>query len=284
MSRELSGRVARTQLTLLAYLKAYYDENDISPSTIADRAQCLDAIFHFSLVQSSEWKSFMRIIVNRRGPVAQDNKIFSVKDLLHFIAARYGDNSILTQPELTSKLCTLIALFFGLRPSDIARIRTPDFRPFTDLTADVQLTLQCVTKQSRLRSEFIRGHFEYRDMNFKLYSDPRLCVARALKVYLKLTERQRKPDDYLFLFVTGRGGCLGSQRIGNIITAVLKAAGLEDFTAKHCRRSAASSVAENMSFNEVLEFGDWKDVECARRHYLKARFQFNDVMKALQKD
>ncbi len=150
----------------LDFLREYYDDGAVVPSSVVDTAFALQSVVKSGLTKSSAYKDFIRAIVSTRGPVLPDDEVFSVSVVLNYIENHLADNARLSQELLTQKLCTLCAIYFAARPADLVSIPCPDIDKIRDADDNHPASLFMDCKQSRLRSDFLRGRYFLRRVTF----------------------------------------------------------------------------------------------------------------------
>ncbi len=267
----------------LSYLKHFYGEKRVLPTSAYAEAVSLQSVLGVKLLSSSPFQRWMRKITNEAGPRAPDDKSFKAKTLLDWIRTNWPDNSTLTLSDLLDKTLTLMALFFGCRPVDISRTETPELNAIVEACAEAPASLLIDPKNRRCRADIKKGVLEFRKVQFVPFvEDPSLCFCSVLSEYLRRTSESRSSNSKLFLYLSGvNGRSLGSERISKRISSVLSRAGLHDFTAKFCKRAGTSAIVRGADFPSMLEYGDWKDAAVARAHYDKRVFDFIPAWKLM---
>jgi len=103
-------------------------------------------------------------------------------------------------------------------------------------------------------------------------SSPSLCPVTTLRHHISKTEAQRQllPEKPLFIYLANKGAhALGSQRIANVMTKTLIAAGIEETTALSLRKTGASTATNKGVYSDlVIKPGRWKSPEVPFNPYI----------------
>ncbi len=270
------NRAADTKIsTVLAFLKDIYKNGKIEPSSIHSYAVQIQSVLGVKFLNLLEFKRWMRLITNKRGPKPPDDRTFRVKTVLDGVKRLWPVNSELSDAELLNKALLLTAIFFGARPVDISRIEPIALSVLQQASADTPAYLLLDPKNRRCRSDVEKGQLEFRKVKFLPFEQqPELCICSVLIEYISRTSTVRKPDQKLFLYLNGARS-LGSEAISKRITSSLEKTGVHGFTARFCKRAGTSALVQDADWQSFLEYGDWKDVSVARQHYDKSVFCFN---------
>ena len=205
----------------------------------------------------------------QKPPQPRYDSIWSYDDVFEHVRGWGAD---LDFSKLTNKLIVLLTFEFYARPSDLAKIV---FSSVKDEGA--YLTLQLAGPKEQKGSAFsapitIRAHL----------TDPLLCPVLCLRSYIdqSRTRRSQATPDHLLLSqkksTTSEGtffyDVLGSQRISNLMKAVLQSAGINTAVWKGgSGRAAAASTSKEcgVSLKEILDRGRWARESTFRRFYDK---------------
>ena len=101
--------------------------------------------------------------------------------------------------------------------------------------------------------------------------DPRLCILRVFKEYIKLTEKLRQSPQLLVSYKKPFAS-VTMDTVSRWVLSVLKKAGVD--TAKygsHSTRGASTSARarSGLSVNVLMKHGCWKGAPAMARHYNK---------------
>jgi len=101
-------------------------------------------------------------------------------------------------------------------------------------------------------------------------SDPNLCPVRCLQAYLEKTKEERVIIGTNLVFLSQDNvGTLGAQRIGNITTDCLVAAGIEETTARSFRKTRASAaINQGADPDLIMKLGRWQSPGVFMKHFV----------------
>ncbi len=255
------------------FLWDYFIDHEISPSSVYDYGASLSAEFGNGFAKSREFQLLIRRANLHHGPTLPDNKVFAVKPVLDFFEQNFPRNDDLSEKDLLTKCIVLLGLVLGARPSDLQRTKVP---------AVPVVELFMLTKSSFLTQAFARGRFTYRSVKLDRYPENEaLCPVRAIEAYLSKIADKRRSDENLFVFLDKSGKALGSQSIARYMKEGIALAGVQNCSARHLRRSAATELSKKLPVEQVVAFGNWAGSEVLRRHYNKSRLDYSMILSEL---
>ena len=222
----------------------------------------------------------MKGVSNSRPPCPRYTSTWDVDIVLEYII-NLGENEGLSLKTLSKKLALLMALTDASRCSELHAL---DLRFRVSKPEGVFFTLACLTKKRKegTPKKLFFGAFP---------EDSRLCVAKCLQQYEKLTEKFRPANDDpkpLFLSYIKPHGPVTVQRISHWIKDMLGEAGVDTSIFKaHSVRGATTSaaLAKGVSIEDILKTADWSNDTTFRRFYYRPSSDntFSQVVLQLRK-
>lgn len=111
-----------------------------------------------------------------------------------------------------------------------------------------------------------------RELSFHAYlSDPRICVIKCRKQYVRRTAELRGSEQQLLISYKVPHKAIGSQTLSRWLRSLLTKAGISvDYTG-HSTRSASTSQAANagVPMELILAAADWSSATVFNKHYHK---------------
>jgi len=217
---------------------------------------------------------FMKGIFELRMPKPRYEKIWDVSILLKYFQNK-KENSQLSLPDLTRKLCALMLLASAQRVQTIHLIRV-DCIEIQDNECNILIVDPL--KQTKPGTKKTVLKFERYPENTKL------CVISALEEYLKRTESKRCKTDKLLLCYARPYGPASKDTVARWLKTVLEEAGINNF-APHSFRSAASSemIRRGVPIDEVLKTAGWSNASTFHKFYNRTHSQNSDSVEKQSK-
>jgi integrase len=171
-----------------------------------------------------------------------------------------GENNIMSVDKLRSKTISLLALVGLYRPADLALLQLQHLE-FTHSGVNIS-NFGGKTDKNRdgIPTMITRA------------SDPHLCPVTALECYISRTAARRAtlPDSPVFIYLEGNtANKLSDQRVATVLKNTLRAAGIDEATARSFRKTGASSaINKGVDPDLVMKLGRWRSVDVFYRHYV----------------
>lgn len=214
------------------------------------------------LGQTPTVRRVMQGAYNQRPPQPRYSYTWSVAKVLDHIRS-LGPNMSLSLPQLTSKLCMLLALAKAARVSETCQLNTGTMRFLPDC---VKFDLTQLTKTQRHG-----GPKQFFVPSFA--DDPLLCPVECIKAYLEVTRPNRvtPAQDALLLATCRPFQPVSTSTISRWVSTLLRDAGVDHCFSAHSTRGASSSAARSagVSLADVLAAADWRQPNTFMRHYYR---------------
>jgi integrase len=224
---------------------------------------------------------FMKGIYEQKPPRPKYEHIWDVSILLKYFKEQ-KQNSFLSLPDLTRKLCALMLLATAQRIQTVHLIRVHCIHMEKN---KCEIEIVDKIKQSKPGSRGVVLKFD------KFFEDEKLCVITALEEYLLRTAKLRCHTDKLFLCYSKPHGAASKDTVARWMRTVLSKAGIDNF-APHSFRSAASSamISSGMSVDQVIKTAGWTRASTFQRFYNRAvvgktehKIQSNSILRYFNK-
>ena len=207
---------------------------------------------------------FVKAVFNLRPPVPRYSDTWDVSILLKFLRS-LSPLHHLSLKKLTLKVVSLVALHVA------ARAQT--------------LTCLDLNKMTKSKSKFVfrvgasdlkqsRPGYTPPQVELKAYPvDRRLCVYKALEVYIEQTKHLRNAESKLFLSYMKPRKRVSSSTVGTWIKTTLAMAGIDVSVYKaHSIRAASTSKVLSVGGNipQILKTAGWSNAGTFAKYYKKA--------------
>ena len=202
----------------------------------------------------------MKGVFNNRPPKRKFGYVWDVKILFDYFQ-RIGDNSTLSDEQLTYKLLILLLLLGGQRINTIFWFHIDEL-----IINDISATFAPSHVLKHSRDHRRQDIFEYRS-----YPDKTLCAIDCLQTYIK-RRQGRAPEDMKKLFITIKKPYkeASTDTLRRWVKTLFNITGIFDFSPHSCR-SAASSKASVIGVNidNILKKGCWSNIRTFHNYYEK---------------
>ena len=172
-----------------------------------------------------------------------------------------GENTMLSDKQLTHKLAMLLALTSANRASEVQGLNLEYMR---DKGSYIEFTIHKLTKTRRVGEK-------PQVITFHRYEDPLLDVTACLRTYLGRTLNWRTTQRHhqLLLGIVAPHKPVCTSTISNWLKQMMDAAGIDITTYKgHSVQSAATSKASTAGVSvEILRKASWKRASTFQKYY-----------------
>ena len=258
-------------LTRLYNKKLSYSAINIARSAISSFSEIKDCV---KLGAQPIISRFMAGIKNLRPKVSRYSAIWDVDMVLKYLIELWPLEK-LSLDLLSKKLVVLFLLVTSHRVQSVQALRLSNLKW-------VQKDL-CVfllsEKLKHIRNKEL-GYIELKGYQH----DPRLCIIRCLKEYIKRTKDMRGKIDELIITTRKPYRAAHHATIGKWVMSIFRDSGVDDKSFKpHSVRSATTSkyLKLNISVDKILKKADWSSEGTFRRYYDKQILPSGDISQEM---
>ena len=210
---------------------------------------------------SSLVKRFLKGVYELRPIRPRYNIIWDINIVLDFLKNFYPEDE-LSLDIITYKLVMLIALSTKQRAQTIHAISIDDIHIYSD----------CIVIPIYKLLKHTSRHNYKTQLTLSEYSDPTICVARILKLYIKRTSSLRRDHRQLFISFIKPYNPVSKETISRWLVKVMYEAGIDTTVYRsHSTRSASTSAAkrDNIPIDEIMKLAGWSSTNTFEKFYNK---------------
>ena len=250
-----------SELSALEFLTLLHEQGQ-KYSAINSARSALSALYSILGVNNFGSNSlisrFMKGIYESDTPMPRYKETWDVSVVLNYLK-NLKENEFLSLPDLTLKLCALLALITAQRTQTLHSIRVSCIHK---VDKGINIEIIDKIKNSKPGVETV--------LKLEPYHDKKLCVIETLENYLERTRKLRKGHDKLFLCYKSPFQASSKNTISRWIKTVMDRAGIDVSVFKpHSVRSASSSamLREGTPLEKVLKRAGWSSASTFYRFY-----------------
>lgn len=217
----------------------------------------------------------MRSVYERNPPKPRYARFWDVS-LVFDLFKDWPDNKDLSVRDLGFKVAVLILLITGHRGQTVIALNIGAMEIYTD---EIVFELDKLLKSNRMGDPLSTVTLQAFPDNKKL------CVVRAIRKYVVVTQKLRKSNQLLLSFIRPHGP-ISRDTLARWTIRVLAKAGVD--TKKYSAHSTRGAVASNakalgVSVKNILANAGWKTAVAFARHYNKKVERKDDMASKLLK-
>lgn len=224
--------------------------NNASYSTLNCARSAINMLYREENKTISIIGRFFKGIFNLKPPKPRYNETWDVDKILDYIED-LGSTRDLSLADLSKKLVLLLSIATGQRLQTLANIRINDIKKSKE---EIQIRVPARLKTSRPNAAQPLLILPF------LREKPLLCVASALIIYIKKTEKLRGQEEKLFIAIRKPFKKVSVQTISRWINQSLKEAGIDikifsAYSIRHASTSAA--LAKGVDIETIKRTAGW---------------------------
>lgn len=215
----------------------------------------------------------LRSVYERNPPKPKYSRFWDVS-LVFDMLKDWPDNNFLSLKELGFKVALLVLLITGHRGQTILALRVDKMESSKE---EIVFELTTLLKSNRLGDPLSTVELK----SFK--ECKKLCVVRAIKAYVKATDKFRKAKQLLLSYIKPNGP-ISRDTLARWTIQMLSKAGVDTKRyASHSTRGAVASNAKSLgvSVKTILACAGWKTSVAFARHYNKKVENKEDMAQTL---